>query len=312
MSELILVVDDHEPFRQFFRASLAQRNETTIVDVPDGWAAIEKATTLQPDLILLDIRLPGLSGFDVVRQLPRIAPHSKVLFVSQERDPQLIHETQRLGARGYVHKLRCIDDLMPAIDAVLDGRRFLSSILEFRHPRRHEVIFSEEDTVVIEAFSRFAGDSLAAGHAAIVLATEIHRTGIVRTLRDSGLDVDAAIERGSCVLLDAAATLESIMVEGAPDRFRFLDGLRGLMDAASKATGLESPRVAICGECVSLLCATGDLDAAITLEKTGKDLVKLSGAHQVDILCAYPMPRWADDDHTFSRVCAQHSAVRCA
>jgi hypothetical protein len=65
--------------------------------------------------------------------------------------------------------------------------------------------------------------------------------------------------------------------------------------------------VAICGECVGLLCANGDLDAAVTIEQTGNDLVE---AQQVDILCAYPLPRWRDDDLTFGRVCPQHSAVR--
>jgi MEDS: MEthanogen/methylotroph, DcmR Sensory domain len=141
-----------------------------------------------------------------------------------------------------------------------------------------------------------------------VLATEPHRNGVVRTLRETGIDIDAAVERGTCILLDAGATLETIMVDGAPDRLRFLEGLRGLIDDASKATGIESPRVAICGECVALLCANGDLDAAVTIEQTGNDLVK---AHDVDVLCAYPLPRWRDDDLTFGRICAQHSHVRC-
>jgi len=149
--------------------------------------------------------------------------------------------------------------------------------------------------------------SYEAGGAAIVLATAVHRNGVVRTLREAGVDIDRGIERGSCVLLDAAATLETIMVNGVPDRFRFLDGLRGLIDAASKATEAAHPRVAICGECVGLLCAKGDLETAVAIEKTGNDLVK---AHDVGILCAYPLPRWRDDDSMFGRVCTLHSAVR--
>jgi CheY-like chemotaxis protein len=307
MSHSILVVEDHEPFRRFVRASLAGRAETQTFEAADGPAAIEKAGTLQPDVILLDIGLPGLHGLDVARQLARIAPRSRVLFVSHEQDPGVIHETLRLGARGYVHKLLCDKDLMPAIDAVLEGRRFVSSILASGHHRRHEVLFYSDDAVLINGFSRFVGDSIEAGHAVIVLATEPHRNGIVRALRETGIDIDSGIERGTCVLLDAAATLETIMVDGAPDRRRFLDGLRGLIAAASKATGIEAPGVAICGECAGLLCANGDLDAAATIEQTGNDLVK---ACHVDLLCAYPLLRWRDDDLTFGRVCAQHSAVR--
>ena len=307
MSHRILVVEDHEPFRRFIRASLAGRAETQTFEALDGPAAIEKAGALQPDVILLDIRMPGLHGLDVARQLARIAPSSRVLFVSHESDPDVIHETLRLGARGYVHKLRCEEDLMPAIDAVLEDRHFVSSVLQSRHHRRHEVLFCSDDAVLIEGFSRFAGASISAGHAAIVLATEAHRNGVVRTLRETGIDIDAAIERGTCILLDAAAMLETIMVDGAPDPLRFLEGVRSLIHDASKATGIESPRVAICGECVGLLCANGDLDAAVTIEQTGNDLVK---AHDVDILCAYPLPRWRDDDLTFGRVCPQHSAVQ--
>ena len=233
-------------------------------------------------------------------------PSSRILFVSQESDPDVIHEALRLGAGGYVHKLRADTDLMPGIASVLEDRHFVSSILESRH-RRHEVLFCSNDAVLIEGFSRFAAASLGAGHAAIVLATAPHRDGIVRTLGETGIDVDAAIDRGTCILLDAAATLETIMVDGKPDRQRFTEGLGRLIGEVSKATGSESPRVAICGECVGLLCANGDLDTAVTIEATGNDLVK---AHHVDILCAYPLPRWRDDDVTFGRVCAEHSAVR--
>ena len=307
MPHRILVVEDHEPYRRFMRTSLARRAETQTFEVSDGLAAIEKAETLQPDVILLDLGLPGLGGLDVARQLPRIAPRSKVLVVSNEVDPDIIREVLCVGARGYLHKLRWYEDLMPAIDAVLEGRRFVSSILASRHHQRHEVLFYSDDGVLIEGFSRFVDGSLRAGAAAIVLATESHRAGVVRTLREAGIDVDQEIERGRCVLLDAAAALEAITVDGAPDRFRFLEAFRGLIDAAAKATHVEHPRVAICGECVGLLCAKGDLDAAVQLEETGNDLVD---AYDVDILCAYPLPRWSNDDSGFGQVCTKHSGVR--
>src|SRR3954469_15527543 len=147
ISQRILVVDDHETCRRFIRASLARRAETETFEVSDGPAAIERAGALQPDVILLDISLPGLGGLEVARRLPRIAPRSRVLFVSNELDPDVIHETLRLGARGYVHKLRCDEDLIPAIDAVLEGRRFVSSILASSHHRHHEVLFYSDDAV---------------------------------------------------------------------------------------------------------------------------------------------------------------------
>ena len=306
MPHRILIVEDHEPFRRVIRTLLTRRAETRTFEASDGTAAIHEAAVLQPDLVLLDIGLPGLNGLGVVKQLADIAPRSKVVFISQESDPDVIHETLRLGASGYVHKLRCETELLPAIDAALESRPYVSSIVGSGH-RRHEVLFYSDDAVLIDGFSRFAGARITAGHAAIVLATEPHRNAIVGTLRDTGVAIDSAIERGSCFLLDAAVTLDTITVNGVPDRLRFLEGLKGLIEAVSKATGTESPRVAICGECVGLLCANGALDAAVGLEQAGNDLV---AALPVDILCAYPLARWRDDDLTFARVCAQHSAVR--
>jgi len=307
MSQRILIVEDHDLWRRLICTSLAGRAETETFEVSDGPAAIEEAARLQPAVILLDLRLPGLGGLDVARQLPRLAPRSKVLFASHEVDPDVIHHTLRLGA-GYLHKLRCDADLRGAIEAVLEGRRFVSSVLASPHHRHHEVLFYGDAGLVIDEFSRFAGARIRAGHAAIVLATASHREGIVRTLRGAAIDIDEAIERGRCLLLDAAATLETVMVDGVPDCVRFLEGLRRLIDAASSATNVEHPRVAICGECVGLLCSKGDLESAVALEQAGHDLVTAS---EVDILCAYPQPRWANDDRTFGRVCRQHSAVRC-
>jgi hypothetical protein len=83
--------------------------------------------------------------------------------------------------------------------------------------------------------------------------------------------------------------------------------LRPLIAAVSKASAIDSPRVALCGELAGLLCADGDLDAAMAVEEIANDLFKV---HQLDILCAYPLFRWRHDDVVFGRVCTQHSAVR--
>ena len=70
MPKRILVVEDHEPFRRFLRESLTGRAETETFEAADGRAAIERAGALQPDVILLDIRLPHVHGLEVVRRLP--------------------------------------------------------------------------------------------------------------------------------------------------------------------------------------------------------------------------------------------------
>jgi DNA-binding NarL/FixJ family response regulator len=126
---------------------LERRAEFQSIEAADGWEAVEKAEEMQPDLILLDINLPKLHGFEVAKRLPRLAPHARLLFLSQESSLDIVREASRLGAHGYIHKVSAATDLLPAIDAVLAGRRFVSCGVAFTEltdvpaRRRHEILF---------------------------------------------------------------------------------------------------------------------------------------------------------------------------
>ena len=122
------------------------------------------------------------------------------------------------------------------------------------------------------------------------------------------MDVDGAIQQGTYISLDAADTLSTIMVNGLPDPVRFVEGVSGLIEAASKAAKAEHPRVLLCGERAGLLWAEGKTDAAIRLEQLCNDLAK---AHEADILCAYPLSSFhgEEDERAFQSICAEHSAV---
>jgi DNA-binding NarL/FixJ family response regulator len=123
----ILLVEDFAPFRKLTRSILSERPGWQIVaEVSDGLAAVQQATELKPDLILLDIGLPKMNGIEAARQILQRAPDSRILFVSQESSPDIVQETLRLGASGYVVKTSVGRDLLPAIEAVLQGRTFVS------------------------------------------------------------------------------------------------------------------------------------------------------------------------------------------
>lgn len=126
-SQSVLVVEDFEPFRRFICSTLVQRSELEIVgEVADGLQAVEKAEELQPDLILLDIGLPTLNGIEAACRISRVAPAAKVLFVSQQHDPDVVTAALSNGAKGYVRKENAKTDLLPAVEAVLRGNRFVS------------------------------------------------------------------------------------------------------------------------------------------------------------------------------------------
>ena len=126
----VLVVEDYEPFRRFVVTKLAAQPRLRILsEVCDGAEAVEKAKELQPDLILLDIGLPTVNGIEAARQIQNLSPKSKILFVTENRSSDVAEEALRVGGLSYVLKSDAEKDLIPAIDAVLSGKRFISATL---------------------------------------------------------------------------------------------------------------------------------------------------------------------------------------
>jgi DNA-binding NarL/FixJ family response regulator len=124
----ILVVDDNEPFRQFICSMLGKRAELQMIgEASDGLEAVHKSEELQPDLILLDISLPSLNGIEAARRIRKLAPKSKIVFLTQESSPDVVRGALSLGAMGYVAKASSGSDLLVAVDAVVQGRQFISA-----------------------------------------------------------------------------------------------------------------------------------------------------------------------------------------
>jgi CheY-like chemotaxis protein len=308
------VVEDHEAVRRFICSELQGRAEFRVVgEASNGLDGVQKAQELQPDIILLDVGLPKLNGLEAARQLSSLVPNARVLFLSLESSARIMQEAFRLGAWGYVHKMRAQLDLLPAVDAVLDGRRFVSSDMTFGESQnvepRHDVQFYSNDEVFLNGVTRFVATAMRAGNPVILLATKIHREGLVQRLQDLSFDVDDAIRQGTYIALDATDALARISVNGAPDPGKFLDGIIGLLESAAIAAKADYPRIAVFGECVGLLCQEGRAEAAIQLEKKGNDLIQ---TRNVDILCAYPLSAFqhAEDGRAFTRICAEHTGVQ--
>lgn len=281
---------------------LQEKAEFQVSQASYGLEAVQKATELQPDLILLDIGLPQLNGIEVCKQVLKLTPSSKILFLSQESDPDVVRGALSLGALGYIQKSRTHSELLTAIEAVFAGKRFVSSGLEFSEgadlhqpSHSHKILFCSDEAALLDGLTGFIAAALAVDNPAIVWATESHRESLLRGLEARGLDTHAAMQQGTYISSDVAEV---------PDPERILAAVRSLTDAASKL-GNKHPRVAVCGERAGRLWAEGKTDTAMRLEQLFNELAK---SHDMDILCVYPLPHREEHD-AFRSLCAEHTAT---
>ena len=123
----IIVIEDYEPFRQLICSILEERTEFQVIgQASDGLEAVQKAEELQPDLILLDIGLPKLNGIAAARQIRKVVPKSKIVFLSQESDMEIVKAAFSAGANGYVVKSDTGEEMFEALNAVIQDGRFVS------------------------------------------------------------------------------------------------------------------------------------------------------------------------------------------
>lgn len=126
----ILVIDVYKPWHAFVATAFSKETELQVIgQASDGLEAVQQAEHLQPDLILLDVGLPTLNGIEAARRIREVSPASKILFVSEDRSADTAGQALNTGAGGYVVKSNAATELLPAIKAVLEGKRFVSASL---------------------------------------------------------------------------------------------------------------------------------------------------------------------------------------
>ncbi len=308
----VLVVEDHLPFRRALCAFLQRLAEVVIVgEAADGIDAIHQATALQPDVVTLDIGLPTLSGVEVASHLRVVAPHAKILLITNETSSDVVEEAFRRGTHGYVYKPHVQRDLPRAFDVIVGGGRFAGRLERIARgdtlvSHRHDVLFYSSDAVLISAFSQFVASSLRQENAVIVLVTESHGESLRRSLQLCNVDLDQAIREGLYIQLNISQLLSKVMVDGAPDPTRFMNATGEVIaEAVQRATG-QQRKVAACGECSPTVWATGEVDGAIQLEHLWDEL---SRSQQMDIQCAYPMAARQASARAVKRLCVEHTVV---
>ena len=121
----VLLVDDNEDFLAV-AARLLEPEFEVVRAVGDGEALIEEAARLEPEVLVLDISMPGMCGIEVARQLRAAGCRAKIVFLTVHGDPDYVRAALNAGGQGYVVKCRLVSDLLLAVREALDGRLFIS------------------------------------------------------------------------------------------------------------------------------------------------------------------------------------------
>jgi DNA-binding NarL/FixJ family response regulator len=122
----ILIADDHEMIRKGVSALLIEENEVT--EVVNGAEAVEKALELQPDLIILDVAMPVLSGLAATRKIHSALPHIPILILTMHDGDHIVREVHAAGAQGFVSKAEAGRVLLQAVKALMKGQTFFREL----------------------------------------------------------------------------------------------------------------------------------------------------------------------------------------
>ena len=320
MTKHVLVVDDHAPWRQHLHSLLLGATGWEICgEASDGGEAIQQAKTCRPDVILLDIELPTLNGIEAANAILASNSRSKILFVSAHRSWDIVDAALSTGARGYVLKTWVAEELLPAMETVAAGGRFISAALTGRaidtaqRPRNrclsrsHVAGFYSDGELLLDEYARSVGNVLDAGSVAVYIADESRRSAVLRRLEARRLNVDLAIREGRLRSTDVVEWMATFMVDGWPDEARFWRSAHLLISGVRSRFAEQHPGVAVCGDGAGSLLRDDRIEAAIRLEQLWDDFAR---TYNLDVFCGYSGTLDREDaTGVFQRICAAHSAV---
>lgn len=197
MTTRVLIVDDHPMVTEGIQAILESYDDITVVGtLGNGQEAVDRANELAPDVILLDLNMPGLSGLNATEMILEERPQTRILILSMHDSPEYISTALSHGARGYILKDVPTDEIKTAIETVMAGGEYLCTgakgSLKPKISDGREALTSREQTILLELAQGQSNKDVAKTLNISVRTVETHRKNIKRKL---GISSTAGLTR---------------------------------------------------------------------------------------------------------------------
>ena len=307
----MLLVDDHRALLD--RVSSLLSDDFDVAGLfTDGCRAIEAAPTIKPDVIVLDIHMPGFDGFQTMRALELSGSRAPVVFLSLVDAEDYVTEAFQRGARGYVFKRQLVHDLAGALEQVIQGRFFAPSLpslyrLATGPGPLHAMQLYGDVPSFLDGLAAFFDMALRRGDATCIAATEDLRERLCARLRARGWDVGGSSGHKRCLVFDVNEVLNRFMRNGRPNPELLAELAAELDQFRGAVAEHESSRLTIFGNMVVPLIASGNTEGALGLENQWN---ALTHDRAFFTLCGYDTSCFRDGSaDRWSRICAEHWVV---
>jgi CheY-like chemotaxis protein len=307
----VVIADDHPRVLEAATTILSHTCDV-VAAVGDGASALDAAARLQPDVVVLDIAMPGLDGFRTASRMRSSGSDARIVFLSNHAGEEFVLAGMSRGASAFVAKVRMNVDLPAAVGHVHEGRSFVPSAgLLPRLPRpahrRHDLQIYSSDASLIDSTMAYFDGAFEAGYSLIAFDSNANLQAIESQLRKRGLDVEEFAANGRYTAMNNREALEAVTRDGVPNAERYAAAMDPLVDRALAASTALPRHVAMFGAIAPILCANGQFDAMSRLETIADEY---AASHPLSVLCAYSTSCLGDAPaDVAARVCSHHATI---
>ncbi len=282
----MLLADDDAGVLKAISRTL-ERDFDVVATVTDGQKALNAVPRLDPDVVVLDISMPGLNGFQTAEELKRFGSRAKIVFLTMHEDDDFVSKAIRCGAMGYVVKMLASSDLTPALHHALAGRRYLPSLtpLVMTGVDTHAVQFCGGDSSGLDGVAGVLSSALHRGDTVATVLIESNRDALALRMKERGWNLADVGKQGRYLVFDAEEAATGVMRAGAPHLDSIAEIVAALESARTASAAGPRSHLTIVGEISAVLCRRGKPEAALEVERLWDELTR---SLPILTICTYP------------------------